>query len=77
MVVLTVWLMNELWIDMFLGTSLNTHISLLQERQDLGNVIKSENTMGGLLESMKLENHLKSCVTELFKSKQPEQYQLR
>lgn len=41
----------------YLRAALCTHVSLLQKRQDLGNVVKSENTMGGLLESMKLNNH--------------------
>lgn len=32
-----------------------THVSFLQERQHLGDVVKSEDTVGGLLESMKLK----------------------
>lgn len=35
-----------------------THVSLLKERQDLGNVVESEDTMGGPLEPMKLEDYL-------------------
>lgn len=37
----------------------HTHVSFLKKRQDLGNVVKSENTVGGLLKPMKLKNHLK------------------
>lgn len=32
-----------------------THISLLQKRQHLGDVVQSKNTVGRLLESMKLK----------------------
>lgn len=38
------------------ATHCGTHVSLLQERQDLGDIVKSEDTVGGLLESMKLES---------------------
>lgn len=31
-----------------------THISFLEEREDLSDIVESENTMGGLLKSMQL-----------------------
>lgn len=32
-----------------------THVSLLQERQNLGDVVESEDTVGGLLEAVQLQ----------------------
>lgn len=34
----------------------STHVSLLQERQHLGNVVESEDTMGGPLVPVELED---------------------
>lgn len=45
-----------------------THVSLLQKRQNLGNVVESEDTVGGLLEAVELEYKRRALLAKYMNS---------